>query len=91
MGCCSYYFSDKNDLIIQCIRQYKSVCVRRYDLATEHRNTGTVLLTPSIEKLTETLLQGRNQDCYPPLVRSSFAGVSLTTFFSQDAARKIDR
>jgi len=56
-GVLRYYFSDKNDLIIQCIRQYKSVCVRRYDLATEQAETPDDLVNAFIEKLTETLLK----------------------------------
>lgn len=56
-GVLRYYFSDKNDLIIQCIRQYKSVCVRRYDLATEQAETPDGLVDAFIEKLTETLLK----------------------------------
>lgn len=55
-GVLRYYFSDKNDLIIQCIRQYKSVCVRRYDLAAEQAETPESLVDAFIEKLTETLL-----------------------------------
>ena len=30
-GVLHYYFSDKNELIIECVRQYKSECVTRYD------------------------------------------------------------
>lgn len=55
-GVLRYYFSDKNDLIIQCIRQYKSVCVRRYNLATEQAETSEGLVDAFIEKLRETLL-----------------------------------
>ena len=50
-----YYFNDKNDLIIQCIRQYKSVCVRRYDLAVEAAETQESLAEVFIDQLTETL------------------------------------
>lgn len=56
-GVLRYYFSDKNDLIIQCIRQYKSVCVRRYDMATEQAETPEGLVDAFTEKLTETLLK----------------------------------
>ncbi|WP_108859129.1 TetR/AcrR family transcriptional regulator [Ruegeria sp. Alg231-54] len=56
-GVLRYYFSDKNDLIVQCIRQYKSVCVRRYDMATEQAETPEGLVDAFIEKLTETLLK----------------------------------
>ncbi|MGI9352585.1 MAG: TetR/AcrR family transcriptional regulator [Rhizobiaceae bacterium] len=51
-----YYFNDKNDLIIQCIQQYKSVCVHRYDLAIESAETQQELLNAFLEKLTQTLL-----------------------------------
>ena len=30
-GVLHYYFSDKVDLIMQCVRQYKAHCVKRYD------------------------------------------------------------
>ena len=30
-GVLHYYFSDKNELIIECVRQYKAECVTRYD------------------------------------------------------------
>ncbi len=30
-GVLHYYFSDKNELIIHCVRQYKAECVTRYD------------------------------------------------------------
>ncbi|WP_298854768.1 TetR/AcrR family transcriptional regulator [uncultured Ruegeria sp.] len=55
-GVLRYYFNDKDDLIVQCIRQYKSVCVRRYDLAIETAGTQEDLLNAFLQKLTETLL-----------------------------------
>ena len=30
-GVVHYYFEDKHDLIVYCVREYNSVCVRRYD------------------------------------------------------------
>ncbi|WP_282154108.1 TetR/AcrR family transcriptional regulator [Ruegeria atlantica] len=55
-GVLRYYFDDKIDLITQCIRQYKAVCVRRYDVATTTAATQDELLDGFIEQLSETLL-----------------------------------
>ena len=51
-----YYFEDKLDLIIQCIRQYKAVCVRRYDVTTETAGSQEYLFESFLERLSDTLL-----------------------------------
>ena len=55
-GVLRYYFDDKNDLIAQCIKQYKAVCVRRYDVATSTAESQRALLDGFLEQLSETLL-----------------------------------
>jgi len=55
-GMLRHYFNDKNDLILQCIRQYKSACVRRYDLVTELAVTQADFVDAFVGKLKETLL-----------------------------------
>jgi len=55
-GVLRYYFDDKLDLIIQCIRQYKAVCVRRYDVTMEAADSQKALFDGFIERLTDTLL-----------------------------------
>ncbi|WP_282607159.1 TetR/AcrR family transcriptional regulator [Pelagibius sp. Alg239-R121] len=55
-GVLRYYFDDKLDLIIQCIKQYKAVCVQRYDVATSTAETQDALLEGFLEQLSETLL-----------------------------------
>ncbi len=55
-GVLRYYFNDKLDLITQCIRQYKSMCIRRYDVATATAETQDELLDEFIEQLSKTLL-----------------------------------
>ncbi|WP_120499574.1 TetR/AcrR family transcriptional regulator [Roseovarius sp. EL26] len=55
-GVLRYYFDDKLDLITQCIRQYKAVCVKRYDVATTTAATQDELLDGFIAQLSETLV-----------------------------------
>lgn len=54
-GVFHHYFSDKLDLIIQSVRQYKAVCVQRYDVATSQADSCESLLEGFLEKLSETL------------------------------------
>ncbi|MGH1482834.1 MAG: TetR/AcrR family transcriptional regulator [Geminicoccales bacterium] len=51
-----YYFADKMDLILQCIKQYKAVCVKRYDAVTELAETQEDLLEGFLKQLSETLM-----------------------------------
>lgn len=55
-GVLRYYFEDKLDLILQCIRQYKAVCVRRYDVTVETATSQDVLFDGFLEQLSVTLL-----------------------------------
>ncbi len=42
-GVLHYYFSDKVDLIMQCVKQYKAECVKRYDEIVAIARTATEL------------------------------------------------
>jgi AcrR family transcriptional regulator len=42
-GVLHYYFSDKADLIMHCVRYYKAVCVRRYDQIITDADSATEL------------------------------------------------
>jgi AcrR family transcriptional regulator len=42
-GVLHYYFADKVDLIIQCVRQYKTRCITRYDELVATASTATEL------------------------------------------------
>ena len=39
LGVLHYYFSDKNELIIHCVKQYKAECVLRYDAIVDQSTT----------------------------------------------------
>ncbi|WP_183096242.1 TetR/AcrR family transcriptional regulator [Nocardioides stalactiti] len=54
-GVVHYYFEDKHDLIVYCVREYKSVCVRRYDGVIADSTTPEELVGGFADKLIETL------------------------------------
>jgi len=54
-GVVHYYFRDKNELIVYCVRYHKSRCVRRYDDIVESAESAEELLDGFIAKLRETL------------------------------------
>lgn len=54
-GVVHYYFRDKNELIVYCVRHQKTRCVRRYDSVVETATTAEGLLDGFIAKLRETL------------------------------------
>lgn len=54
-GVVHYYFEDKHDLIVYCVRQYKSVCVRRYDGVIAGSRTPDEMLSGFADQLVETL------------------------------------
>ncbi len=54
-GVLHYYFSDKVDLIIQSVKQYKAVCVKRYDEIVATARTATALKQGFSAALAETL------------------------------------
>ena len=56
-GVLHYYFDDKLDLIIYCVRQYKAACVLRYDEVLETSRTADQLKKGFVRLLGETLVE----------------------------------
>ncbi|WP_053845736.1 TetR/AcrR family transcriptional regulator [Paracidovorax avenae] len=54
-GVLHYYFTDKVDLILCSVRQYKAVCVTRYDRVTAEAGSYAELLERFCDKMAETL------------------------------------
>jgi len=54
-GVVHYYFADKFELIVYCVRYYKARCVTRYDAVVEESTTPEGLLDAFAAKLVETL------------------------------------
>lgn len=54
-GVLHYYFSDKVDLIICSVKQYKARCVKRYDHAVESATTFDELMDGFLQSLADTL------------------------------------
>ncbi|KAA1416804.1 TetR/AcrR family transcriptional regulator [Nocardioides humilatus] len=54
-GVVHYYFEDKHELIVYCVREQKSVCVRRYDGVVADSTTPDELAAGFADKLVETL------------------------------------
>ena len=56
-GVLHYYFRDKLELILFCVRHYKARCVQRYDGVVNASTTAEDLLAGFVAKLAETLVQ----------------------------------
>jgi AcrR family transcriptional regulator len=56
-GVLHYYFADKVDLITQCVRQYKSRCVTRYDEIVATATTATELRQGFAAVMARTLVE----------------------------------
>jgi AcrR family transcriptional regulator len=56
-GVLHYYFADKLELIIYCVRQYKAACVLRYDEVLEVSTTAEQLKRGFIRLLGDTLVE----------------------------------
>ena len=54
-GVVHYYFSDKTELIVYCVKYYKARCVRRYDGVVAESTSPAELLDAFAAKLVETL------------------------------------
>jgi AcrR family transcriptional regulator len=54
-GVLHYYFTDKIDLIIQSVRQYKAICVTRYDEIVDSARSARQLRTGFAAALAQTL------------------------------------
>ncbi len=55
-GVVHYYFHDKLELIVHCVRQYKATCVRRYDGVVMESSTPEDLVEAFADKLVETIV-----------------------------------
>ncbi|ALE73326.1 MULTISPECIES: TetR/AcrR family transcriptional regulator [unclassified Pseudonocardia] len=55
-GVVHYYFGDKLDLIVYCVRQYKAVCVTRYDGAVAGSTTADGLVAAFADTLRQTIV-----------------------------------
>ncbi|KRC53477.1 MULTISPECIES: TetR/AcrR family transcriptional regulator [unclassified Nocardioides] len=55
-GVVHYYFHDKLELIVYCVRQYKATCVHRYDGVVDSATTADGLVEGFADKLVETIL-----------------------------------
>lgn len=56
-GVVHYYFEDKHDLIVYCVREYNAVCVRRYDGVVAESMTPDELLAGFADRLALSLDQ----------------------------------
>jgi AcrR family transcriptional regulator len=56
-GVLHYYFDDKLDLILYCVRSYKAACVLRYDDVLETSTTADQLKEGFVRLLGETLVE----------------------------------
>src|SRR5688572_25118284 len=54
-GVVHYYFEDKHDLIVYCVRELKAICVRRYDGVITQSRTPDELVTGFADELADTL------------------------------------
>jgi TetR/AcrR family transcriptional repressor of bet genes len=55
-GVVHYYFEDKLELIVYCVRQYKETCVRRYDGVVADSMSADELVEAFAAKLVETII-----------------------------------
>lgn len=55
-GMVHYYFADKLELIVYCVRYYKETCVTRYDGVVSASQSADELLGAFAEKLCETIV-----------------------------------
>jgi len=79
-GVLHYYFSDKNELILHCVRQYKADCVTRYDRIIESatdpaglcRDFGAAMATTLTEEsqLHRLWYDMRSQALFEPTFRA---------------------
>ncbi|MFG1636460.1 TetR/AcrR family transcriptional regulator [Pseudonocardia alni] len=87
-GVVHYYFADKLELIVYCVRQYKAVCVTRYDGAVADATTADGLVTAFADKLCETVVDEapmhrlwydlRAQSMFEPNLREAVGQIDRT-------------
>ena len=56
-GVVHYYFADKFELIVYCVKQYKATCVMRYDGVVADSMDADELVDAFIAKLCETIVE----------------------------------
>jgi TetR/AcrR family transcriptional repressor of bet genes len=62
-GVVHYYFADKLELIVYCVRYYKARCVNRYDGVVSESTTAEGLLDAFAAKLVETVQEESPMHC----------------------------
>ncbi len=87
-GVVHYYFADKLELIVYCVRRYKAVCVTRYDGAVADATTADGLVTAFADKLCETVVDEapmhrlwydlRAQSMFEPNLREAVGQIDRT-------------
>lgn len=80
-GVLHYYFADKQELIVYCVRHFKSTCAHRYDDVVESSTTAEELLDGFVGKLGTTLREDaamhrlwydlRSQSMFEPSLREA--------------------
>ena len=87
-GVVHYYFRDKLELIVYCVRHYKAQCVTRYDEVLAQSTTAEGLLDAFAAKLVETLREEapmhrlwydlRSQSMFEESLREAVATIDVT-------------
>ncbi|SDN87713.1 transcriptional regulator, TetR family [Klenkia soli] len=87
-GVLHYYFQDKVDLITHCVREYKAVCVTRYDQVVATAATPDELRQGFLDKLAQTLVDEahmhrlwydlRNQSMFEESFRADVAAIDAS-------------
>ncbi|WP_060650808.1 TetR/AcrR family transcriptional regulator [Rhodococcus pyridinivorans] len=84
-GVVHYYFKDKTDLILHCVRHYKTRCMTRYDEVADTATTADELRRGFACKVAETLRDEapmhrlwydlRNQSMFDPSLREDVSAI----------------
>jgi len=84
-GVVHYYFKDKTDLILHCVRHYKARCMTRYDEVVDTATTADELRRGFAYKVAETLRDEapmhrlwydlRNQSMFDPSLREDVSAI----------------
>ena len=87
-GVLHYYFRDKSDLLMHCVREYKAVCVTRYDQVVAGAGSVAELEQGFLDRLEQTLVEDahlhrlwydlRSQSMFEPSFRDDVAAIDLS-------------
>ncbi|MFT4084458.1 MAG: TetR/AcrR family transcriptional regulator [Nocardioides sp.] len=87
-GVVHYYFHDKLELIVYCVRQYKAVCVHRFDGVIADSTSAAELVEGFADKLVETIREEapmhrlwydlRAQSLFEESLRDAVLGIDKT-------------